>query len=182
MLRCEDLPAGGINYSNIIIVVDMPSNLQQRDFAGTPYVPVYVLLPLGVINMKCESADPGGLLKQLRVLKSINVDGVIVSFHESGGNVGDDVCIPLPHWVAEIGRSNPDIFFTDRSRRRIPECLSWGVDKEHVLRGRTASEDGVILMIEIGLGPCGETQIPFQSVRHALEISRELVNSGYLWI
>ncbi|GKE24558.1 beta-amylase 7, partial [Tanacetum coccineum] len=26
-------------------VVDMPSNLQQRDFAGTPYVPVYVLLP-----------------------------------------------------------------------------------------------------------------------------------------
>ncbi|GJS34194.1 beta-amylase 7 [Tanacetum coccineum] len=59
-------------------VVDMPSNLQQRDFAGTPYVPVYVLLPLGVINMKCESADPGGLLKQLRVLKSINVDGVMV--------------------------------------------------------------------------------------------------------
>ena len=24
----------------------MPSNLQERDFAGTPYVPVYVLLPV----------------------------------------------------------------------------------------------------------------------------------------
>lgn len=63
-----------------------------------------------------------------------------MSFHECGGNVGDDVCIPLPHWVAEIGRNNPDIFFTDRAGRRDPECLSWGVDKERVLRGRTAIE------------------------------------------
>lgn len=63
-----------------------------------------------------------------------------MSFHECGGNVGDDVCIPLPHWVAEIGRSNPDIFFTDREGRRNPECLSWGVDKERVLKGRTAIE------------------------------------------
>ena len=65
---------------------------------------------------------------------------VVMSFHECGGNVGDDVCIPLPHWVAEIGRSNPDIFFTDREGRRNPECLSWGIDKERVLRGRTAVE------------------------------------------
>lgn len=63
-----------------------------------------------------------------------------MSFHECGGNIGDDVCIPLPHWVAEIGRSNPDIFFTDREGRRNPECLSWGIDKERVLRGRTAIE------------------------------------------
>lgn len=28
--------------------------------------------------MKCELVDPDGLLKQLRVLKSINVDGVMV--------------------------------------------------------------------------------------------------------
>ena len=65
---------------------------------------------------------------------------VVMSFHECGGNVGDDVCIPLPNWVAEIGRSNPDIFFTDREGRRNPECLSWGIDKERVLRGRTAIE------------------------------------------
>jgi len=63
-----------------------------------------------------------------------------MSFHECGGNFGDDVCIPLPHWVAEIGRSNPDIFFTDREGRHNPECLSWGIDKERVLRGRTAVE------------------------------------------
>lgn len=31
-----------------------------------------------MINIKCELVDPDGLLKQLRVLKSINVDGVMV--------------------------------------------------------------------------------------------------------
>lgn len=35
-------------------------------------------LQLGVINMKCELTDPDGLLKQLRILKSINVDGVMI--------------------------------------------------------------------------------------------------------
>uniref|UniRef100_A0A5B6Z987 Beta-amylase n=2 Tax=Davidia involucrata TaxID=16924 RepID=A0A5B6Z987_DAVIN len=203
-------------------LVDITPKLQERDFAGTPCVPIYVMLPLGVINMKCEIVDPDGLLKQLKVLKSINVDGVMVdcwwgvveahapqeynwngykrlfqivrelklklqvvmSFHECGGNVGDDVCIPLPHWVAEIGRSNPDIFFTDREGRRNPECLSWGIDKERVLRGRTAVEvyfdymrsfrvefdeffeDGIISMIEVGLGPCGELRFPSNPVKH----------------
>lgn len=220
----QDDPLIGVSVDTVggRQVVDMPSKLQERDFAGTPYVPVYVLLPLGAINMKCELVDPDGLLKQLRALKSINVDGIMVdcwwgiveahvpqeynwkgykrlfqmvrelklklqvvmSFHECGGNVGDDVCIPLPHWVAEIGRSNPDIFFTDKSGRRNPECLSWGIDKERVLRGRTASEvyfdymrsfrvefdeffvDGVISMIEIGLGPCGELRYPSNPVKH----------------
>ncbi|XAR63062.1 Beta-amylase [Bertholletia excelsa] len=203
-------------------VMDAQQRFQEHDFAGTPYVPVYVMLPLGVINMKCELVDPDGLVKQLRALKSINVDGVMVdcwwgiveahgpqeynwngykrlfqivrelklklqvvmSFHECGGNVGDDVCIPLPHWVAEIGRSNPDIFFTDREGRRNPECLSWGIDKERVLRGRTAVEvyfdymrsfrvefdeffeDGIFSMVQVGLGPCGELRYPSNPVKH----------------
>lgn len=60
-----------------------------------------------------------------------------MSFHECGGNVGDDVSIPLPEWVIEIGRSNLDIYFTDREGRRNTECL---IDKERVLQGRTAVE------------------------------------------
>ncbi|CAL5192682.1 unnamed protein product [Lathyrus oleraceus] len=213
---------GSINTINEKQIFDIPSRLLERDFAGSPYVPVYVMLPLGVINIKCELVDPDALLKQLRVLKSANVDGVMVdcwwgiveahtpqeynwngykrlfqmvrelklklqvvmSFHECGGNVGDDVCIPLPHWVAEIGRSNPDIFFTDREGRRNPECLSWGIDKERVLRGRNAVEvyfdfmrsfriefdeyfeDGFISLIEVGLGPCGELRYPSCPVKH----------------
>ncbi|KAF7124139.1 hypothetical protein RHSIM_Rhsim12G0031300 [Rhododendron simsii] len=103
---------------------------------------------------------------------------VVMSFHECGGNVGDDVQIPLPQWVAEIGEGNPDIFFRDRERRHNPECLTWGVDEERVLSGRTALEvyfefmrsfrvefdeffkGGIISEIEIGLGPCGELRYP----------------------
>ncbi|XP_068645468.1 beta-amylase 2, chloroplastic isoform X2 [Aristolochia californica] len=203
-------------------VTDLHQKLPERDFTGTPYVPVYVMLPLGVINMNCEMVDPDGLLEQLRTLKSINVDGVMVdcwwgiveahtpqqynwsgykrlfqivrdlklklqvvmSFHACGGNVGDDVHIPLPNWVAEIGQSNPDIYFTDREGRKNSECLTWGIDKERVLRGRTAVEvyfdymrsfrvefdeffeDGIISEIEVGLGPCGELRYPSYPEKH----------------
>ncbi|RVX09986.1 Beta-amylase 2, chloroplastic [Vitis vinifera] len=269
-------------------IADGPLKLQERDFAGTPYVPVYVMLPLSVININCELVDPDGLVHQLRILKSINVDGVMVdcwwgiveahtpqvynwsgykrlfqivhdiqlklqgllvifvvcclaktrkrrlkpkgaeaaagdflamdmvrieyislyidecslkelkkkkgkleikthpqpSVYHPAGNVGDDVHIPLPEWVREIGRSNPDIFFTDKEGRRNPECLSWGIDKERVLKGRTAVEvyfdymrsfrvefdeffaNGIISEIEIGLGPCGELRYPSYPANH----------------
>jgi len=45
----------------------------------------------------------------------------------------------------EIAKENQDIFFTDREGRRNTECLSWGIDKERVLRGRTGIEDCVNL-------------------------------------
>jgi beta-amylase len=42
-----------------------------------------------------------------------------------------------PKWIMEIAQESPDIFFTDCEGRRNTEYLSWGVDKELVLRGRT---------------------------------------------
>lgn len=63
-----------------------------------------------------------------------------MSFHQCGGNVGDDVWIPLPDWVLEMGMENPDIFFTDRMGQRNKECLSWGVDRVPIFGGRTALE------------------------------------------
>ncbi|CAM8903635.1 unnamed protein product [Rhodiola kirilowii] len=194
----------------------------ERDFTGTAYVPVYVMLPLNVIDANCDLVDPDGLMDQLRILKSVNVDGVMVdcwwgiveahasqqynwrgyhklfqivrdlklklqvvmSFHECGGNVGDDVHIPLPNWITEIGLKNPDIYFTDTDGRRNSESLSWGVDKERIFRGRTAVEvyfdymrsfrvefdeyfqSGVISEIEVGLGPCGELRYPSYPAKH----------------
>eukprot|EP01018_Ginkgo_biloba_P029158 Gb_23715 [translate_table: standard] len=109
---------------------------------------------------------------------------VVMSLHECGGNVGDDVNISLPKWILEIGKDNPDIFFTDQEGRRNTECLTWGIDKERVLRGRTGLEvcfdymrsfrmefndyfeDGLISEIEIGLGPCGELRYPSYPERH----------------
>lgn len=37
-------------------------------------------------------------------------------------------CIPLPEWVVEEGRVNPDIYYTDKAGGRNTECLSLGVD------------------------------------------------------
>lgn len=64
----------------------------------------------------------------------------IMSFHQCGGNVGDDVFIPLPAWVLRVGKENPDIFFTNRAGVRNPESLTFGIDDEAVLDSRTALE------------------------------------------
>ncbi|EPS60387.1 hypothetical protein M569_14415, partial [Genlisea aurea] len=219
----DSLLGGSVDTVDDKQVVDMPAKLLERDFSGTPFVPVFVMLPVrAVVNKKCELADPDGLVRQLSILRSMNVDGIVVdcwwgiveahaphdynwngykmlfqivremkmkiqavmSFHECGTNVGDDAFVPLPHWVAEIGQRNPDIFFTDRAGRRNPECLSWGVDKERVLGGRTAVEvyfdymrsfriefhdyfeNGIISMVVIGLGPRGELRYPSNPVKH----------------
>jgi beta-amylase len=70
-----------------------------------------------------------------------------MSFHKCGGNIGDDMAIPLPNWVAEIGCANPDIYFTNRDGMRNTECLTWGVDKVRVLQGRTALEVVLIFFV-----------------------------------
>ncbi|GMY33628.1 beta-amylase 8 [Fagus crenata] len=108
---------------------------------------------------------------------------VVMAFHEYGGNDSGDTLITLPQWVMEIGKDNPDIFFTDREGRRNTECLSWGIDKERVLKGRTAIEvyfdfmrsfrtefddlfvEGRISAVEIGLGASGELKYPSFSER-----------------
>ena len=63
-----------------------------------------------------------------------------MAFHECGGNASGEITISLPKGVLEIGKDNQDIFFTDREGRRNTECLSWGIDKERVLKGRTGIE------------------------------------------
>ena len=58
---------------------------------------------ISLIIVSCSLADSICLMWWLVML---TLDQVVMSFNECGGNFGDDVCIPLPHWVAEIGRSS----------------------------------------------------------------------------
>lgn len=62
-----------------------------------------------------------------------------MSFHEYSDS-DMDILIPLPTWVLDAGRENPEIFFTDQQGRRNRQCLTWGVDRERVLKGRNALE------------------------------------------
>ncbi|WOL18292.1 beta-amylase 8 [Canna indica] len=188
----------------------------KTEYAGTSYVPVYAVLLSGIMNSYCQLVNPEAVRQELRNLKSLSVDGVVVdcwwrivegwspckynwsgyrdlfniirefklklqvvmAFHESGGNGSGDMSISLPQWVLEIGKDNQDIFFTDREGRRNTECLSWGIDKERVLKGRTGIEvcydfmrsfrtefgdlfeEKVISAIEVGLGASGELKYP----------------------
>ncbi|XP_077235178.1 chloroplast beta-amylase [Tasmannia lanceolata] len=102
---------------------------------------------------------------------------VVMSFHQCGGNVGDSCSIPLPPWVLEEISKNPDLVYTDRSGRRNPEYISLGCDSLPVFRGRTPIQvysdymtsfrenfkdylGGVIVEIQVGMGPCGELRYP----------------------
>ncbi|KAL6754056.1 beta-amylase [Haematococcus lacustris] len=85
--------------------------------------------------------------------------------------------VPLPAWVREVGRANPDIWYTDKQGARNEECLSLGVDEVPVLLGRTALEvyqdfmtsfchefsawlGSPITELLIGLGPNAELRYP----------------------
>ncbi|PKA62569.1 Beta-amylase 8 [Apostasia shenzhenica] len=186
------------------------------DFVGTPYIPVYITLPISIINNYCQLLDPEAVRQELRHIKALHIDGVVVdcwwgiveawspqkyqwsgyrdlfniicefklklqvvmAFHEYCGIESGDMIISLPKWILEIGQDNQDIFFTDREGRRNTECLSWGIDRERVLKGRTGIEvcfdfmrsfrvefddlfeEGLISAIEIGLGTSGELKYP----------------------
>ncbi|TVU38712.1 hypothetical protein EJB05_12096 [Eragrostis curvula] len=102
----------------------------------------------------------------------------IMSFHACGGNVGDAVNIRLPRWVLEVGDAHPDVFYTSSGGVRNREYLTIGVDDEPLFHGRTAIqlytdfmksfrenmadflESGLIVDIEVGLGPAGELRYP----------------------
>lgn len=203
------------------LMQDIHSGVHENDFNCTPYVPVYIKLPAGIINKFCQLMDPEGIRQELIHINSLNIDGVVVdcwwgiveawnsqkyvwsgyrelfsiirefklniqvvmAFHECGGNDSSDALISLPQWVLDIGKDNQDIFFTDREGRRNTECLSWGIDKERVLKGRTGIEvyfdmmrsfrtefddlfaEGMIDAVEIGLGASGELKYPSFSER-----------------
>ncbi|OWM72278.1 hypothetical protein CDL15_Pgr018163 [Punica granatum] len=103
---------------------------------------------------------------------------IVLAFHEHVGRDPMAMPVSLPQWVLEIGKENQDIFFTDQGGMRNTECLTWGIDKERVLRGRTGIEvyfdfmrslrtefddlfnEGLISAIEIGLGASGELRYP----------------------
>mmetsp|Transcript_21021 Transcript_21021/g.29487 ORF Transcript_21021/g.29487 Transcript_21021/m.29487 type:complete len:458 (-) Transcript_21021:87-1460(-) len=104
---------------------------------------------------------------------------VVMSFHECGGNVGDDCDIPLPPWVLQVGYGNSDIFYKDQTYSPDSEYLSLGVDNQTLFSGRDAIQiytdfmssfaktfvsylgsNNVINEIQVGLGPSGELRYP----------------------
>ncbi|KAE8670105.1 Beta-amylase [Hibiscus syriacus] len=130
------------------------------------YVPVYVMLPIAEDRETARLAESGW------------GRWAIMSFHRCGSNVGDGVTIPLPKWVLDIGETDPDIFYTNWRGNRNEEYLTISVDHQPTFDGRTAIqmyndyiksfrenmsdflEAGLLIDIEVGLGPAGELRYP----------------------
>eukprot|EP00741_Cyanophora_paradoxa_P023305 tig00000254_g22512.t1 len=104
---------------------------------------------------------------------------VVTSFHKCGGNVGDQVTIPLPPWVVEVGKKNPDIFYCDQDGRYNDEYISLGADNEPLFppNNRTAIQcyadflaafadtmrayfGTILTQVQVSLGPAGELRYP----------------------
>lgn len=103
----------------------------------------------------------------------------VMSFHQCGGNVGDDCNIPLPSWV----RSVSDIYYRDVHGHDDMEYIALDADEKPVLNGRTPRQaykdfmqafknamgnrmGTVVDEIQVGLGPAGELRYPgYQSDR-----------------
>jgi beta-amylase len=56
-----------------------------------------------------------------------------MSFHQCGGNIGDNINIPLPTWVLKAGEVNPNIFFTNKDGRWNKKFLTFGLVEKSVV-------------------------------------------------
>eukprot|EP00282_Hemiselmis_andersenii_P013987 CAMPEP_0114129826 /NCGR_PEP_ID=MMETSP0043_2-20121206/11682_1 /TAXON_ID=464988 /ORGANISM="Hemiselmis andersenii, Strain CCMP644" /LENGTH=644 /DNA_ID=CAMNT_0001223127 /DNA_START=134 /DNA_END=2068 /DNA_ORIENTATION=- len=107
----------------------------------------------------------------------------VMSFHQCGGNVGDECTVTLPPWVLRVGESNHEVWYTDMDRNRNTEYISLGADHARVFYGRTPLEmyrdlmqsfadrylhfiPDVIIEAQIGLGPAGEMRYPSYPLKH----------------
>lgn len=106
-----------------------------------------------------------------------------MSFHQCGGNIGDNVTIPLPSWAVDAAAAE-GLLYTDAAGWANPECLSLSADHVAFLPSadggapRTAVQayaayvrafvdamgdlitSGVVSELQVGLGPCGELRYP----------------------
>ncbi|KAH0913823.1 hypothetical protein BRARA_H00056 [Brassica rapa] len=136
----------------------------------------------GIVESKApKEYNWNGYKELFKMVKRLELKiHAIMSFHKSSQN---RKTTSLPSWVVQVGKENPDIYYTDRKGFRNDECLSLGVDNEPLFDDvngtkRTAIqiysdymnsfkenmaeflEDGVIGAIEVGLGPNGELCYP----------------------
>ncbi|EFA86518.1 predicted protein [Heterostelium album PN500] len=183
-----DEPSGVPVY--VMLPLDTLSNDNQLNNASTLYQQLVYLKEnsqisgvmtdvwWGLVEQQPNQYNWSGYEQLFNLVTKANLNiKVTLSFHQCGGNVGDTCNIPLPPWVLSVGKSNPDIFYTDQSLNRDEEYLSCGIDLEPLFGGRTPVDIYADFMasfkqtfaylmpetlreIQVGLGPAGEMRYP----------------------
>ncbi|CAK7355380.1 unnamed protein product [Dovyalis caffra] len=173
------LPLGVVTADNVFEGGEKLEK-QLKDLRAAGIDGVMVDVWWGIIEVKGPKQYDWGAYRSLfELVKKCDLKiQAIMSFHQCGGNVGDVVDIPIPQWVREVGETDPDIFYTNRSGNRNKEYLTLGVDHKPLFGGRTAVEiysdymksfrenmadfleAGQIIDIEVGCGAAGELRYP----------------------
>ncbi|MBX3151165.1 family 14 glycosylhydrolase [Candidatus Obscuribacterales bacterium] len=99
----------------------------------------------------------------------------ILSLHQAGGNVGDDVYVPLPFWVwghlaSKAGSSNPDYakYQSEQGNKSSEYVSAWATDLAlprykalmESFQNHFADRRNDIAEINVSLGPAGEIRYP----------------------
>jgi hypothetical protein len=95
----------------------------------------------------------------------------ILSFHQAGGNVGDDVTVRLPSWVwSAVSPSNPEAakFVSEQGHSSNEYISFWATPQARELysgvmsqfQQHFAGQAGNIAELNISLGPSGELRYP----------------------
>lgn len=97
----------------------------------------------------------------------------IMSFHQCGGNVGDDCDIPLPHWIWQhytaLGLREADLHYVSEYGQHSKETLSLWADEQVIAQYREfmqafatryAALAPHFAEINISMGPAGELRYP----------------------
>ncbi|KAM0903777.1 hypothetical protein ACQ4PT_018442 [Festuca glaucescens] len=121
------------------------------DYTRTPYIPVYASLSMGIINNYCQLVDPEAVRTELRHLKSLNVDGVVVD------------C-----WWGIVEAWTPQKYewsgyrdlFGIIKEFKLKVQVYFDFMRSFHMEFRSLSEEGLISAIEIGLGASGELRYP----------------------
>lgn len=110
----------------------------------------------------------------------------ILSLHQAGGNVGDDVYVPLPFWVwghlaAKAGSNNPDYakYQSEQGNKSSEYVSAWATELAlprykalmESFQNHFANRRNDISEINVSLGPAGEVRYPSYNSHDA--------NSGY---
>jgi len=134
----------------------------------------------GLVEAEPRRYDFSFYMSMVEIAERVGIEvEFVMSFHKCGGNVGDNVYIPLPRWVRkeadEMGRNR--VFYTDRSGDSNDEYISCGADETVRIKGRTPvciySDfmqafsrqfdkffHTVLKKVQVGLGPAGELRYP----------------------
>ncbi|XP_057792445.1 beta-amylase isoform X2 [Salvia miltiorrhiza] len=75
-------------YTPRAVTIDAPTEKTSQSVSNSPlanYVPLFVMLPLGVVTRENEFPDQEKMQRRLRELRNAGVDGVMVSWSTSGG-------------------------------------------------------------------------------------------------